>query len=330
MNVESMTTTVLTPQQEQILAISTTKGQERWHDLIGRGGFGRVYRVYNPLDDQHYAVKKIIITEESFRSALHEIRILATIAHPNIIRYFHSWVEAKPVDSTHEDEEDDDSSDEETTTTSLSNKYLTVNNNVFMFLLQMEYCLMNLRQYLHRRSHPLPHENRMIFIQCLRALDYLHEHQIIHRDIKPENILIKNLHPLVIKLSDFGLAKVLKPQFRRTENSLHYGTELYRPPEYEKDPPIFDYPGDIFSLGVVCYEMEHCFYTEMERILHLQRLRDPNSSSTEQKSMLLQWMTRLDPSHRPTTRDLRLLYDENHHQTYLFCRDIVWSILFTL
>ena len=68
--------------------------------LIGQGSFGKVYRCHSQLDKQFYCIKKIEVRNKS--DGLHEIQALAEISkiyHPNIVRYFGSWMEAMPTKS---------------------------------------------------------------------------------------------------------------------------------------------------------------------------------------------------------------------------------------
>lgn len=94
-----------------------------------------------------------------------------------------------------------------------------------------------------------------ITVQVADALSYLHEHQIIHQDIKPDNILIKKLGKYV--LSDFGISYQLRRTLNQTMQAgpdvSKYYTPYYAPPEKNQQKP--DFPGDIFSLGVMLYEL---------------------------------------------------------------------------
>lgn len=81
---------------------STYFQQYRELNMVGKGGYGKVYRVLNLVDNQHYAIKKMNFTGEQMRrihsegrlqTLFEEARTLATLIHPNIVRYYGSWVE---------------------------------------------------------------------------------------------------------------------------------------------------------------------------------------------------------------------------------------------
>lgn len=89
-----------------------------------------------------------------------------------------------------------------------------------------------LSTYLQTQGRIAEEMVRTIARQTLRALHYLHKRRITHRDIKPDNILIASLDPLRIKLSDFGLSKVVEQEtFLKT----FCGTLLYCAPEVYPD-----------------------------------------------------------------------------------------------
>jgi predicted Ser/Thr protein kinase len=92
--------------------------------------------------------------------------------------------------------------------------------------------------------------------QICDALNYAHEEGVVHRDIKPENILLDNKG--TVKIADFGLAKLLgQPAntFTLTQAGQKMGTPHYMAPEQIEHPGQVDHRADIYSLGVVFYEM---------------------------------------------------------------------------
>jgi serine/threonine protein kinase len=103
-----------------------------------------------------------------------------------------------------------------------------------------------------RPGYPLPWEVTVQVIgQMCDALVYAHQRGVYHRDIKPENILFAS--PQVARLGDFGIAR-LAQSATRTAHGMIVGTPLYMSFEQAKGHPI-DHRTDIYSLGVVLYEM---------------------------------------------------------------------------
>ncbi|GIW23406.1 MAG: hypothetical protein KatS3mg068_2413 [Candidatus Sericytochromatia bacterium] len=87
-----------------------------------------------------------------------------------------------------------------------------------------------------------------IIFQICSAIDYAHYQNIIHKDIKPENIIYNNGRIIII---DFGLANL----FETSENNNGYGTAIYMAPEQINNNGIIDQRVDIFSIGVLAYEL---------------------------------------------------------------------------
>ena len=113
----------------------------------------------------------------------------------------------------------------------------------------------NLRQLLQTRQLD-PSEALEIVPQICDALQYAHEEEIVHRDIKPENILLDKRGR--VKIADFGLAKLLArsgSDFTLTGSRQVMGTLHYMAPEQIEKPHSVDHRADIYSLGVVFYEM---------------------------------------------------------------------------
>ncbi len=106
-----------------------------------------------------------------------------------------------------------------------------------------------------KRYSPLPDDiAAFIFLDSCRALKYAHDKKVVHRDIKPANILISKNGE--IKLVDFGIATSKKEQDDGlTKDGMTLGTPSYMPPEQFLDTKSVDKRADIYSMGVMLYEM---------------------------------------------------------------------------
>jgi eukaryotic-like serine/threonine-protein kinase len=106
-----------------------------------------------------------------------------------------------------------------------------------------------------RRERYLSNEAAMVILyETCRALKFAHDRQVIHRDIKPGNILISSQGE--VKLADFGIATSLDEEGDGlTKDGTMLGTPAYIPPEQIDDAKNVDRRADIYSLGIVLYEM---------------------------------------------------------------------------
>jgi predicted Ser/Thr protein kinase len=192
-------------------------------ELIGKGGMGAVYKAKQPGLDRFVALKILppqVAAGPSFPERFNrEARALAKLNHPNIVGIY---------------------------------DFGQVGGLAY---LMMEYVDgLNLRQ-VQRAGKLSAREALQIVPQICEALQFAHDEGIVHRDIKPENILLDKKGR--VKIADFGIAKIMgrEPLFNLTETRMAIGTPQYMAPEQIEKPQTVDHRADIFSLGVVFYEM---------------------------------------------------------------------------
>ena len=190
--------------------------------ILGKGSFGTVNIVTRKQDNKIYAMKRVNISslsDKDKRSSLNEIRILASLNHPNIIDYKEAFF------------------DEETKTLNIVMEYAEegdIENKVKE----------NLKHHLRFKENTIWEW----IIQILEGLKYLHDNKIMHRDLKCANIfLTKNG---ILKLGDLNVSIIAKMGMAKTQT----GTPYYCSPEIWKDRP-YDYKSDIWSLGCIIYEL---------------------------------------------------------------------------
>lgn len=125
-----------------------------------------------------------------------------------------------------------------------------------LFWLTMEYVDgVNLRQAMQAARFTRAQALALIPDLCA-ALQYAHDHSILHRDIKPEKILLGTR--VRVKIADFGIARIAgddRGEFTLTRTVRVLGTAAYIAPEQIERPQDVDHRADLYSLGVVFYEM---------------------------------------------------------------------------
>lgn len=193
-------------------------------EFLGQGGMGAVYKARQRGLDRLVALKILrpeISQDPSFAERFtREARALARLNHPNIVSVY---------------------------------DFGQVEGLCFLLMEFVEGT--NLRHTI-RASRMSPREALAIVPQICDALQFAHDEGIIHRDIKPENILIDMKGRA--KIADFGLAKLLgqdQPDFTLTGTNQIMGTPRYMAPEQIEATRDVDHRADIYSLGVVFYEM---------------------------------------------------------------------------
>ena len=185
--------------------------------VIGKGGFGKVWKVRYKKKSQEFAMKEmskaLILEKNCLSSILYERDLLSNFSHPFIINMIFSFQD---------------------------------NNNVYL--------VMNLvtggdLRYQLIKNHTFPEKHSKFLIACLvLGLEAIHANDIIHRDIKPENLILNNKGYL--KITDFGIAKKIENQIL-TENS---GTPGYMAPEV-MNYQTHSFTADYYAIGIICYEL---------------------------------------------------------------------------
>jgi predicted Ser/Thr protein kinase len=192
-------------------------------DCLGRGGMGVVYKARQKSLNRFVALKLLAperVHDAGFAERFQkEAQALAALNHPHIVTVY-DFGQA----------------------------------GGFYFLLMEFVDGVNLRQAM-KAGRFTPEQALAIVPPVCEALQYAHEHGIVHRDIKPENLLLDKEGR--VKIADFGLAKMLGAGASGVglAESQPAGTPQYMAPEQQTAPQQVDSRADIYSLGVVLYEM---------------------------------------------------------------------------
>src|SRR5208282_912215 len=215
-------------------------------ECLGRGGMGAVYKARQPRLDRFVALKILSPEKQGSQQFAErferEARALARLHHPNIVTVY---------------------------------DFGEVQGNYYLLMEFVDG--LTLRQLFHTRKLA-PAEALNIVPKICEALQYAHNEGIVHRDIKPENILLDKKG--LVKIADFGIAKIIGTASRAgsplpadaapADGGAHgvtrptpaltgakdvVGTPHYMAPEQIEKPATVDHRADIYSLGVVFYEM---------------------------------------------------------------------------
>src|SRR5437867_296585 len=193
-------------------------------ELIGQGGMGFVFKARQPKIERLVALKILpqsLAADPAFAKRFtREARVLARLNHPSIVT-LHDFGQA----------------------------------NGFFYLLMEFVDGVNLRQAM-KAGRFTPAQALAIVPKICEALQVAHVEGILHRDIKPENILLDSKGR--VKIADFGIAKLVgehPTDAARTGSGATLGTPHYMAPEQLERPSEVDHRADIYSLGVVFYEM---------------------------------------------------------------------------
>lgn len=203
------------------LSGQTLGGKYLLGELLGKGGFGAVYKAENQVLGRPQAIK--VLLEEHFSDAkfrerfLREARTLAALDHANIV---------------HVDE-------------------LGIQDNL-VYLVMPYISGGTLQELMKARSGPLSLEEIGRYLeQICSALGYAHAQGVVHLDLKPSNLLIHQDGRLL--LSDFGLAHLVQQGAVEGGTSLQFGSPLYMAPEHFDSRP--EARSDLYAVGVILYQL---------------------------------------------------------------------------
>ncbi len=198
-------------------------GPYKIESLLNKGGMSVLYLGLHPETGQPIAIKvllpKYLKNKEMANRFLKEAEIIGLTNHPNIVHLYGQGKWEKGL------------------------------------YIAMEFIQgISLRQFIQQKS--LTQKRALeIILQVAYALCHLHTHGVIHRDLKPENILITETGE--IKVIDFGIAQLHSDveKERITQKKRLMGTPTYMSPEQKEHPLHVTYASDIYSLGIIAYEL---------------------------------------------------------------------------
>ncbi|XP_011330210.1 cyclin-dependent kinase-like 4 isoform X2 [Ooceraea biroi] len=197
-----------------------SKTMERYERLarLGEGSYGVVFQCRDRQTGNLVAVKKFQQTEDDpliRKIALREIRLLKNLKHPNLVNLLEVFRRKRKLH------------------------------------LVFEYCENTLLHEMEKYPSGCPDlTTRQITWQILQGVAYCHRLGCVHRDVKPENILITAEG--VVKLCDFGFARMLSPGENYTE---YVATRWYRAPELLVGDTQYGTPVDVWAIGCVFAEL---------------------------------------------------------------------------
>ncbi|MBN1798565.1 MAG: serine/threonine protein kinase [Spirochaetales bacterium] len=189
--------------------------------VVGEGGMGKVYKAIHPTLKKHIVIKRLSIStaktlSERFKR---EANVMMGFRHENIISVYDHFKHGKSY-----------------------------------FIVMEHIDGISLEDLIDKKKKIPPLAAALIFREICRGLQYAHHKGVIHRDIKPDNVLISKNGD--VKLFDFGIAMVeAEADKELTKTGVVMGTPSYMSPEQIKDAKHVDKRTDIYSMGIMLYQM---------------------------------------------------------------------------
>lgn len=252
-------------------------------EQIGSGGYGQVFKAKHKIDGKTYAIKCVKYNTEK---AEREVKALAALEHPNIVRYHGCW----------------DGEDYNPAISIFKSRPKTK-----CLFIKMEFCDKGtLEDWMEKKKCDESYKALALelFEQITTGVHYIHSKGLIHRDLKPGNIfLVDENH---IKIGDFGLATALETEEKRTRST---GTLLYMSPEQKSSQ--YGKEVDIFTLGLILAELLHPCTTYSETSKYFEAIKNGSFSDdifNSKEKDLVQRLISKEPKERPKTSEiLRIL-----------------------
>ena len=217
--------------------------------LIGKGGYSEIYKAYD-IKNQKYVACKIHQLNVNWSNQMKDSYINHTVRENEILKLINHKNIVKHLDT------------------------IMIDNNSFCTVIEL--CNgKDLSSIIHERKKISENEVKVITKQIVNALIYLSSlnKKIIHYDLKPQNILFDNYE---VKITDFGLAKMIENGNSIELTSQGTGTYFYLPPECFNinNNVIINQKVDIWSLGIIVYEMLFGIKPFGKNITQIQYIRD--------------------------------------------------------
>ena len=252
----------------------------RLENKLGEGGMGSVFRARRLFIDDFVAIKFVrpeVLTNPEFRERFYqEARVAARLKHANVVTVYDF---GETPDG--------------------------------MLYLVMEFLEgMSLGELLKKKSALGLDQMIELGRQISEALQCMHENNVIHRDLKPDNIMLipDGRGGELVKVVDFGVAKILEADARLTRYQARIGSPVYCSPEQYLGQPV-DHRTDLYGLGIIFYEclsgrvpFNAVNETELRAaILHKMppRLDSKVKQVSGHMADLVQWLLAKDPNDRP-------------------------------